>query len=66
MTAACGLDHPNEFTPRHLYKRISTYQTRRYDQIYDFFEPGQLLENKAGPVLQQAWDEASAKTFAHV
>ena len=29
-------------------------------------EPGQLLENNAGSVLQQSWEEASSKTFAHV
>ena len=66
MTAACGLDHPNEFTPRHVYERISPHEVRRYDQLYDFFEPGQLLENKAGPMFQRSWDEASPKTFAHV
>jgi len=66
MTAACGLDHPNEFTPRHLYERVSAHDVRRFDQLYDFFEPGQLLDNKAGPVLQRSWDEASPKTFARV
>ena len=66
MTAACGLDHPNDFTPQHLYERISAHDVRRFDQLYDFFEPGQLLENKAGPFLQRSWDEASPKTFAPV
>jgi glutamate synthase domain-containing protein 2 len=64
MTAACGLNHPNEFTPRHLCERISPHEVRSFDQLYNFFEPGQLLENKAGPVLQKFWDEASAKTFS--
>jgi hypothetical protein len=63
MTAACGLDHPNGFTPRHIYERISPHEVRRFDQLYDFFEPGQLLENRAGPVLQQSWEEASANSF---
>jgi glutamate synthase domain-containing protein 2 len=66
MTAACGLDHPNQFTPRHLCERVSPHEVRNFDQLYNFFEPGQLLENRAGPVLQQFWDEASAKTFANV
>jgi glutamate synthase domain-containing protein 2 len=66
MTAACGLDHPGEFTPRHLYERISPHEVRRYDQIYEFFETGQLLRDQAGPMLQRSWDEASSKTFAHV
>ena len=65
MTAACGLDHPNEFTPRHLCDRISPHEVRNFDQLYNFFEPGQLLENKAGPVLQKFWDEANAQAFAN-
>jgi glutamate synthase domain-containing protein 2 len=64
MTAACGLDHPNEFEAWHLQERISPHQVRRYDQLYDFFEPGQLLAGDAGPVLQSAWDDASASSFA--
>ena len=63
MTAACGLDHPNQFTPRHLYERISPHEVRRYDQLYDFYEPGQLLDGEAGPALQMFWDEASPKSF---
>jgi len=66
MTAACGLDHPGEFSPRHLYERISPHEVRRYDQLYHFFEPGQLSRNEAGPVLQRSWDEASATTFSSV
>ena len=34
--------------------------------VTDAAEPGQLLENNAGPVLQRDWDEASPKTFGHV
>jgi glutamate synthase domain-containing protein 2 len=64
ITAACGLDHPNEFTPRHLYERISPHEVRRYDQLYDFFEPGQLLDGRAGRTLQADWDDSSPKTFS--
>jgi glutamate synthase domain-containing protein 2 len=65
MTAACGLDHPNEFSPRHLYERVAPHEVRRYDELYKFLEPGQLLDNNAGSVLQQSWDEARPDTFAH-
>ncbi len=65
MTAACGLEHANDFQPEHLYERISPHEVRRLDQLYHFFEPGQLLEGRgdAGPVLQRFWDEASPDTF---
>ena len=63
MTAACGLDHPNDFEPHHLYERVEPHVVRRFDQIYSLFEPGQLLDGNAGPTLQPFWDAANAKTF---
>jgi glutamate synthase domain-containing protein 2 len=63
MTAACGLEHPNQFLPRHLYERDEVHGVRRFDQIYHYYEPGQLLDGHAGPNLQIFWDEASSKTF---
>jgi len=63
MTAACGLDHPNQFTSRHLFERINAHQVRRFDQLYDFFEPGQLLEGKVPDFLRKFWETARAETF---
>ena len=63
MTAACGLEHPNEFTSAHMFERIAPHQVRRMDELYRSFEPGQLLDGKASPAFQQAWDSASPKTF---
>ncbi len=64
MTAACGLAHPNEFQPQHLCERVSPHEVRRFDQLYDFYEPGQLLDDRAGPVLQESWNAARASSFA--
>jgi len=63
MTAACGLDHPNEFEPRHLFERINAHQVRRFDQIYDFIEPGQILEGRLPEFLMNSWETARAETF---
>jgi glutamate synthase domain-containing protein 2 len=63
MTAACGLDHPNEFGPDLLFERISPHEVRRLDQLYPLLEAGQLLDGSAGPVLQASWDEANPKSF---
>lgn len=65
MTAACGLDHPNDFRPMHLYQRVNPHEIRRFDELYQHFEPGQLLDGDAGPRLQRFWDEATAKTFGN-
>jgi glutamate synthase domain-containing protein 2 len=63
MTAACGLEHPNDFAPHQIYERISPHEVRRFDQLYHFFSPGQLLDGVAVPILQSAWDRASATSF---
>jgi hypothetical protein len=65
FTAACGLEHPNDFRPEQVFERISPHEVRRLDQLYDFCQPGQLLDGDAGPVLQRSWDDASAGSFGH-
>lgn len=62
-TAACGLDHPNEFEPMHLYERLGPHQIRRFDQLYDFLEPLQLLEGKAPEYSRVFWEAARSDTF---
>lgn len=34
-----------------------------YDELYDFLEPGQLLEGRANDFLQRFWDMARPDTF---
>jgi hypothetical protein len=63
FTAACGLDHPNDFEPDRIFERISPHQVRRLDQLYDFVEPCELLAGGATPVLQEAWDMSTSKSF---
>jgi glutamate synthase domain-containing protein 2 len=64
MTAACGLEHPNEFRPDQIFERIEPNQVRPLSTVYDFLEADQLLAGDAGPLLQHAWDTASASSFA--
>ena len=63
MTAACGLDHPNDFGPDQVFERISPHEVPRLDQLYQFCQPGEILEGQAAPILQKAWDEASPNSF---
>ena len=63
MTAACGLNHPNDFTVKHLYERIDPHTVRRFDQLYDFLEPGQLIDGHPGEGLRPFWEDASASSF---
>ena len=61
--AACGLEHPDRFEPIHLYERISPHQIRRFDQLYDFLEPGQLLGGDIPESVSPFWQNARADSF---
>jgi len=63
MTAACGLEHPNDFTPRLIFERVDPHEVRRLDELYDFVKPGELLTGGADARLQQAWKTADASSF---
>lgn len=62
--AACGIASPSDFKPHHLFERISPHAVRRFDQLYHFFEPGQLLDGDIPEDLAFYWNEARAETFA--
>lgn len=63
VIAAAGLSDPSELAPRHLCQRTSPTDIRTLDQLYEFFEPGQLLEGNAGEQFQYFWDIARADAF---
>ncbi|MEM9727435.1 MAG: FMN-binding glutamate synthase family protein [Myxococcota bacterium] len=63
MTAACGLEHPNEFEPSLLFERVGPHEVQRLDQLYDFVAPGALVDGSGPPRAQLAWNHASAHTF---
>jgi glutamate synthase domain-containing protein 2 len=62
-TAACGLDHPRQFRPFHLYERTSPHEIRRFDQLYQFVEPGQLLEGDIPDSMNPFWENARSDRF---
>jgi hypothetical protein len=63
VLGAAGMDHPSELRPRHVIQRLSPTHVESYDQLYEHFETGQLLEGRANAALQRYWDLASPKTF---
>jgi glutamate synthase domain-containing protein 2 len=63
LTAAAGLDHPNEFKPYHFARRISPDTTLTFAQLYPELKPGELLDGCEDPRFHQAWAMASATDF---
>jgi glutamate synthase domain-containing protein 2 len=63
LTAAAGLDHPNEFSPHHFSRRVSASEVMTFAQLYPQLEPGALLKGTEDPRFGDAWDMASATDF---
>lgn len=66
VIAAAGLEHPGQLRPRHLTKRISPHVAQTYDHLYRFLTPGELLAGTDDPRFKDAWELASADSFAPV
>ena len=63
LTAAAGLNHPNEFRPHHLSRRISPSEVKTYAQLYPQLEPGALLKGTQDVRFREAWAMASVSDF---
>lgn len=63
MLAALGLDHPAQLGPSLLYRRVTPTVVRRYDELYTFLEPGELLAGTDHERFRRAWDAADADRF---
>ena len=64
VLGAAGLSRVAHLTPAYLYRRQSVDVVKRYDEIYTFLKPGQLLR---GDNLDQAilddWERSSPDKF---
>jgi len=66
LTAAAGLDHPNEFNPHHFSRRISGREVMTFAQLYPQLESGALLRGTDDARFRDAWAMANAKDFRAV
>jgi glutamate synthase domain-containing protein 2 len=63
LTAAAGLDHPNEFDPRHFSRRVSGNEVMTFAQLYPQLEPGELVLGTNDLRFRDAWAMARADDF---
>ena len=63
VVAATGLEHPNQFEPLHVARRVSPTTVLTYEDIYDFLEPGELLEGTPNPLYGKYWNRADMTQF---
>ena len=63
MTAAAGLDHPREFKPIHISRRISASEVVTFADIYPSLAEGELVAGTGNLRWKQPWDLARADSF---
>ena len=65
LLGAAGLEHPEQLGPEHIVRRISPIEIRSLAALYNFLEPGELLDGIPDhAVFKSFWADASSETFA--
>ena len=66
LTAAAGLEHPNQFKPIHISRRVSPSEVVTFADVYPALDAGALLGGTAPPRWTQPWNMADAHSFRAV
>jgi len=66
LTAAAGLDHPNEFRPWHISHRLSPSEVATFADLYPALRERELLDGTNNPRWLTPWNMASAQAFRAV
>ena len=66
LTAAAGLDHPSEFKPEHISRRISPSEVITFADLYPSLAEGELVAGSGNPRWRRPWDVAQAHSFRAV
>jgi glutamate synthase domain-containing protein 2 len=64
LTAAAGLEHPQDFHPEHFSRRVSERDVMTFGELYPAPVTGELLTGALNPAFRKQWDMARADSFA--
>src|SRR5580698_7320690 len=64
LTAAAGLDHPQDIRPIHFSQRTSTTEVKSFAQLYPSLRPGELIDGTSDARYREAWAMARADSFS--
>ena len=65
LLGAAGLEHPQQLGPEHIVRRVSPIEVRSLAALYNFLEPGELLDRvPAHAVFKGFWADARSDSFA--
>lgn len=64
LLEASGLRHTSELGPEHVVRRVSKTEVHTYLDLFDFLQPGALLDGETGlPVFDRYWPKADSNSF---
>jgi glutamate synthase domain-containing protein 2 len=63
VLGAAGLSRPQDLKPWYVMRRINSWETRSYAEVYPGIEAGALLTPRVNGMLARAWEHASADHF---
>ncbi len=66
ITAAAGFDHPSEFKPIHISRRISPSEVSTFADMYPQLSEGELVAGTGNPRWAKPWDLADPHSFRAV
>ena len=64
MLGAMGLDRPDQLAPHHIFRRVDDLRVRNLAELYDYLEPGQLLDEQMIPEdMRSEWMQARSDVW---
>ena len=63
LTAAAGLDHPTDFKPIHISRRVSASEVATFADLYPALAENELVSGTSDKRWRRAWDMAHAGSF---
>jgi len=64
LTAAAGLDHPQDFRPEHFSRRVNAHESATYAELYPALRRGELITGAHDKRWRDLWEMARADSFA--
>jgi len=65
LTAAVGIDHPEDMKPRHFCRRLSPYEVATFADLYPEPAPGAFLAGGIPPRFAPAWNSSRRTRFEY-
>lgn len=64
ILASMGLSSFRDLGPEHIMHRIDSTHTESYQELFDWLEPGSLLDGTAPAAWRERWERADPDSFA--